>query len=513
MPLSGLEKFWRSRILISDKTMPSDNIRVRFAPSPTGYLHVGGARTALFNYLFAKHTGGTFILRIEDTDRSRFVQGALEEINRSLEWLGLSWDEGPETGGNYGPYMQSQRLDLYNRKVDELLEKGMAYRCFCTPERLNEVRKCREKEKLATSYDRHCRGLSKQEEKALLDEGKSFVVRLKVPSDRNIVFNDMIRGSIEYKSEVLDDLVLLKSDGFPTYHLANVVDDHEMKISHVLRGDEWIASTPRHVLLYEAFGWQPPVFAHMPVILDATGGKLSKRKGAASVMDYKNRGILPDALFNFLAFLGWAPGGGDEREKMTRDEIIKIFSIENISPKAAVFDEKKLDWMNGRYLSEASVESLVAETIRLWEEKNLIAPGRDANDPYLCAVIRLLKERSKRITEIVDNSVYFFKDPESYEEKAAKKNFTPQAPQVLSALVDKLEAGNSFTKDDLERMFHDFAQENGIGLGDCVHPTRLAISGVSFGPGLFELMEVLGKETVVRRMKKAIDWIKGNNND
>jgi glutamyl-tRNA synthetase len=487
--------------------MPSTT-RVRFAPSPTGYLHVGGARTALFNFLFAKHTGGTFILRIEDTDRNRFVPGALEEIYTSLKWLGLSWDEGPDSDGGFGPYVQSQRIDLYKNRVQQLVDKGYAYRCFCTSQRLEEVRLKREKEKLLTSYDRHCRDLSKEEEKILLDSKIPFVVRFKMPSDRIVVFNDMIRGSIEYKSEVLDDLVLLKSDGFPTYHLANVVDDHEMKISHVLRGDEWIASTPRHILLYEAFGWQPPLFAHLPVILDPSGGKLSKRKGAASVMDYKNRGILPDALFNFLALLGWALGGGDEREKMDRQEIIQAFSIEKISPKAAVFDEKKLDWMNGRYLSDTSVQDLAKETVRLWKEKGTISAERDENDPYLRTVITLLKDRSKRITEIVDNSLYFFNDPQSYEEKAAKKHFNPGTVPVLLALVEKLSSIETFSLAALDAMYHEYSQSSGVGLGELVHPSRLAISGVSFGPGLFEIMEALGKETVIRRMKTAIDKIK-----
>ena len=486
----------------------SSSVRVRFAPSPTGYLHVGGARTALFNYLFAKHTGGTFILRIEDTDRNRYVEGALQEIYESLKWLGLSWDEGPEIGGNYGPYVQSERLELYKRHAQELLEKDLAYRCFCTSQRLEEVRLAREKAKMLTGYDRHCRDLPKDEVKKNLDEGKSFVVRLKIPRDIVVVFNDMIRGSIEYKSEVLDDLVLLKSDGFPTYHLANIVDDHEMKITHVLRGDEWIASTPRHVLLYEAFGWTPPKFAHMPVILDPSGGKLSKRKGAASVMDYKNNGILPDALFNFLALLGWAPGGGDEREKMTRQEIIEAFSLEKISPKGAVFDEKKLDWMNGLYLAESNVEALAAEVCRLGKEKGIIPADKAESDPYFLTVIRMLKDRSKRLTEIVDNSVYFFKDPESYEEKAAKKHFNPQTAIVLQALLEKISQADPFSHEALNAMYHDHAAKTGIQIGDLVHPTRLAISGVSFGPGLFEMMETLGKETVMRRIKVAIERIK-----
>ncbi len=469
---------------------------------------MGGARTALFNYLFAKHSGGTFILRIEDTDRSRFVEGALREIYDGPAWLGLSWDEGPDVGGNFGPYVQSERLDLYQKYAGDLLDRGLAYRCFCTPQRLEEVRRDREKAKMLTGYDRHCRDLDKEEVANSLKEGKKYTVRLKVPLDRNIVFSDMIRGSIEYKSDVLDDLVLLKSDGFPTYHLANVVDDHEMKISHVLRGDEWISSTPRHILLYEAFGWTPPAFAHMPVILDPSGGKLSKRKGAASVTDYRNRGILPEALFNFLALLGWSPGGGDEREKMTRQEIIEAFALDKISPKAAVLDEKKLDWMNGRYMAEYPAERLVADVCRLWKEKQTIAPDRSESDPYLLAVVRMFKDRSKRINEIADNSVYFFHDPATYEEKAATKHFTLQAAEILEMLADKIAVLEPYSKDSLDALIHACASDTGSQIGDLIHPTRLAVSGVSFGPGLFEMMETIGKETVVRRIRKAIDKIR-----
>jgi glutamyl-tRNA synthetase len=486
----------------------STDVRVRFAPSPTGYLHVGGARTALFNYLFAKHTGGIFALRIEDTDRTRYVEGAVKEIFDSLRWLGLSWDEGPDVGGTSGPYVQSERLEIYKKRTRELLDGGTAYRCFCTPQRLEEVRVAREKAKMLTGYDRHCRDLSKEEEGRLLDSGAPFVVRFKVPAGRSVVFSDMIRGTIEYKTEVLDDLVILKSDGFPTYHLANVVDDHEMKISHVLRGDEWISSTPRHVLLYEAFGWTPPHFAHMPVILDPSGGKLSKRKGAASVMDYKNRGILSDALFNFLALLGWSPGGGDEREKMSRQEIVDAFSLEKISPKGAVLDEKKLDWMNGLYMAESTAEGLAPDVCKLWKEKGVVAPDRDETDPYLLGVIRLFKDRSKRVTEIADNAVYFFKDPDDYEPKAVQKHFKPETVLVLRELMEKLGTLESFSAKGIDSLYHDYAARTGISIGELVHPTRLAVSGVSFGPGLFEMMELLGKDSVMRRMDRAIETIR-----
>ncbi len=481
-------------------------VRVRFAPSPTGYLHVGGARSALFNYLFAKHCGGTFILRIEDTDQNRFVEGALKEIYDSLKWLGLEWDEGPLVGGDHGPYIQSQRIDIYKKYAEQLLFEGAAYRCFCTPEHIASVRERQEKAKQPVGYDQTCRNLTENQIKENLDKGLPFVVRFKMPAGRIVAFNDRIRGKIEYNSDILDDLVLLKSDGFPTYHMAHVIDDHLMEISHVLRGDEWIASTPKHVLIFEAFGWQHPEYAHLPVILSPDGGKLSKRKGAASVMDYKRGGFLPEALFNFLALLGWSPG--DEREKMTKEELNNAFSLDQISPKASVLDEKKLEWMNGLYMAVRTAQSLAPEVIPLWKEKGWIADTADFNDPYALMVIDMLKGRSKRITDIVENSGYFFADPSQYEEKAAKKNFDLDTALVLEKISLQLKLIEGFTHDSLEKMFHDFAEKNGISSGKLIHPTRLAVSGVSFGPGLFELMIALGKDCVLRRIAAAVEYIK-----
>lgn len=481
-------------------------IRVRFAPSPTGYLHVGGARSALFNYLFAKHCDGKFLLRIEDTDQNRFVEGALKEIYDSLRWLGLNWDEGPEVGGDYGPYIQSQRVDVYKRYALELVDKGCAYRCFCTPQRIAAVREQQEKTKQSVGYDRKCRNLTESEIQQNLENGIPYVIRFKIPAGRVVVFEDLIRGKIEYSSDILDDLVLIKSDGFPTYHMAHVVDDHLMEISHVLRGDEWIASTPRHILMFEAFGWQRPEYAHLPVILSPDGGKLSKRKGAASVMDYKRSGFLPEALFNFLAFLGWAPG--DDREKMTVDELIKAFSINQISPKASVLDEKKLEWMNGLYMAERSASSLVPEIFPLWKEKGWISETASVNDSNLLQIIDMLKIRSKKTTELAENSSYFFVDPQSYEEKAAKKNFNPEVIDILTQISENLVNLEPFTHDSLENLYKSLAERNTIQSGKLIHPTRLAISGVSFGPGLFELMVALGKDCVIRRINKAIDFIK-----
>ena len=490
----------------------TDRVRVRFAPSPTGYLHVGGARTALFNYLFAHHHKGDFLLRIEDTDRSRYQENALLEIYQSLRWLGIEWDEGPEKGGQCGPYVQSQRTDLYREHAERLIAGGAAYRCFCTPERLSQLRITQEKEKLPLGYDRHCRSLPPEEEKRLLDSKAPYIIRLRIPlgEGEKVVFEDHIRGAIEYSTSVLDDLVLLKSDGFPTYHLANVVDDHFMKITHVLRGDEWIASTPRHILLYKALGWTPPKFAHMPVILSPDGGKLSKRKGAASVMDYQRAGFLPEALFNFLALLGWSPGGGDPREIMTRDELIEAFSLDHISPKAAVFDEKKLEWINGKYLEERTPESLVPEVTELFKKNGVIAEDQPIDDAYMASVVALLKGRSKHVTDIAQSGSYFFKDPDAYEEKAKKKYFIIGTAGTLKKMATVLSEMNEFTKSEIEKKYHDSAQESGASLGDMVHPTRLAISGVSFGPGLFEMMEVLGKERVLRRIGRALEYIKSN---
>jgi len=479
---------------------------VRFAPSPTGYLHVGGARTALFNFLFARHHHGTFILRIEDTDQKRYQPEALAEIFASLKWLGLNWDDGPEAGGNAGPYFQSQRTELYRGHGERLLAAGRAYRCFCTEERLGQLRAEQEKAKMAhgSGYDRHCRALSEVEVQKLLAAGVPHVVRLKIPDNRSVAFLDLIRGEITYDSAQLDDLVLLKSDGFPTYHLANVVDDHLMGISHVLRGDEWIASTPKHILIYEAFDWEPPVFAHMPVILAPDGGKLSKRRGAASVLDYQRAGFLPEALRNFLALLGWAPG--DDREVMSLEEMIDAFTLERVQAKAAVFDETKLEWMNGVYLQGRSAESLLPDLRASWE-KMALPEGALADEAYLKKVIDLFKERSKKLPEIAANSLYFFRDPDSYDPQAFKKYFKAETLPLLDELQTDLAALEPFNHDALEGLYRRLAEKQGLSAGKLIHPTRLAVSGVSFGPGLFEMLELLGRETVLRRLIRARETI------
>ena len=326
-----------------------ENIRVRFAPSPTGYLHVGGLRTALYNYLFARKNNGKFILRIEDTDRNRFVEGAVENLIEALKWCGLEFDEGPNSGGQFGPYMQSQRLDIYQKYVHKLIANGHAYYCFCPPQRLEALKEEQQKQKLPQAkYDKHCLSLSKSEIEKKMADNTQFVVRLNVESNHRIIFDDIVRERVEFDSNNVDDQVLIKSDGYPTYHLANVVDDHLMQISHVIRGEEWLSSTPKHVLLYDAFQWRRPIFAHLPLLLNPDRSKLSKRQGDVAVEDYRSKGFLKDALVNFVALLGW--NAGDDQEFYLLNELIEKFSLERVNKSGAVFDIEKLSWLNAEHL-------------------------------------------------------------------------------------------------------------------------------------------------------------------
>jgi len=444
-------------------------VRVRFAPSPTGYLHVGGARTAIYNYLFAKALGGTFYLRIEDTDRKRYNEQALNDLLRDLKWLGLGWDEGP--------FFQSERLEIYGKAAQQLVESGHAYYCFCTEERLQT---------LEHGYDRHCRDLNRS---PAADE--KFVIRFKSPTDGITKFNDLIRGEIETPNKDLDDLVLLKRDKFPTYHLASVVDDHEMQTSHVLRGDEWISSTPKHVLLYNAFGWEAPLFCHLPVILAPGGGKLSKRKGAASVGDFRDLGYLPHTLVNFLSLLGWSPG--DDREVMSLEEMIKAFSLERIHPKAVAFDEKKLEWMNGMHIRLLPDSFLMDELKKHYTDSNKLA-----------TVAALLKPRLKFMNELVPMAKYFFERPEKCEdEKAYAKYWTEQSPEHIRLVANELEKIEEFGIKNIEAAFMKVCEENGIKLGALAQPARLAVCGVGAGPGLWEILECLGKDECILRLRRV----------
>ncbi len=481
--------------------MISEYPRVRFAPSPTGYLHIGGLRTALYNYLFAKQTGGKFILRIEDTDRTRYVEGAVENLISTLEWSGLHYDEGPGKGGDYGPYVQSERLHIYKEYTDQLIESGHAYYCFCSKERLDALRDGQKARGEQTVYDKHCLKLSKEEVQAKLAEGGPYVVRMNVRHGNKVLVKDIIRGNIDFDTTIIDDQVLIKSDGFPTYHLANVVDDHLMKITHTIRGEEWLPSTPKHVLLYEAFGWEVPVFAHLPLLLNPDRSKLSKRQGDVAVEDYKAKGYLKEALVNFIALLGW--NAGDDREFYYMDELISAFAVERINKSGAVFNLEKLEWLNAEHLRAKSDEELAG---LLREELSNTGKSVDSySTELLIKVVQAMKERVKFIKEIPVNADYFFNRPGGYEEKGVQKAWKEETPKLLKAYISKLEAFPAPSKEDYETALRACAEENGTGAGKLIHPVRLAVSGVSSGPGLFEILDALGKEEVISRINTALE--------
>ncbi|HRN25238.1 MAG: glutamate--tRNA ligase [Ignavibacteriaceae bacterium] len=481
--------------------MINETPRVRFAPSPTGYLHVGGLRTALYNYLFAKHNNGTFVLRIEDTDRNRFVEGAVKNLINALKWAGLNFDEGPEAGGNFGPYMQSERLDIYKKYADELIEKGKAYYCFCTPERLKDLREEQEKQKLPQAkYDKHCLHLSKDEADKNLSAGIPKVVRLNVIPNQTIKFDDVVREHVEFESNNVDDQVLIKSDGYPTYHLANVVDDHLMKITHVIRGEEWLSSTPKHVLLYDSFGWERPIFAHLPLLLNPDRSKLSKRQGDVAVEDYRDKGFLKDALINFVALLGW--NAGDDKEFYYMDELIKCFSLERVNKAGAVFDLQKLNWLNAEHLRKKSSDELLS----LLKDEIQKSKFKDQNfsDEYLKLIIESMKERVSFVKEFIDTCSYFYEAPTEYEQKSIEKNWKPETPSYLNKLKVGFELLSSASKEDYENVLAKVSEELNVGKGKLIHPLRLAVSGQSTGPGMFDLLFILGKDEVIKRIDTAI---------
>ena len=383
-------------------------VRVRFAPSPTGFLHVGGLRTALYNYLFAKNRNGQFVLRIEDTDQSRKVEGAVENLIATLDWAGIRFDEGPGRGGDCGPYVQSERLSIYREHAEKLVDQGNAYYCFCTPQRLEEVRKRQTAMKLAPSYDRHCRDLPASETQRKREAGESCVIRMKVPVGGETTFDDIIRGKVTIANKVLDDQVIIKSDGFPTYHLAVVVDDHLMKISHVIRGEEWLSSTPKHVMLYGYFGWALPQFAHLPLLLNPDKSKLSKRQGDVAVEEYRAKGYLKEALVNFVAFLGWNPG--DEREIFSLEDLVREFSLERVGKAGAVFNVEKLNWMNFQHLRQKPDAEVLA-MLKEYLGSQSTAGQNNFSDAYLLEVIGAMRERANFVREFVEKSPYFFEAP------------------------------------------------------------------------------------------------------
>jgi len=482
----------------------SGTVRVRFAPSPTGFLHVGGLRTALYNYLFARQQGGVFVLRIEDTDRSRYVEGAVENLLKTLKWVGLEFDEGPGKDGPSGPYVQSERLHLYRAHIDHLLGSGNAYRCFCTPERLEEMRKQQDRLNITPKYDRRCLHLDAGSIEAHLAQGLPFVVRMNVPQAGTISFPDLIRGTVEFSGDRLDDQVLLKSDGYPTYHLANVVDDHLMQITHVIRGEEWLPSTPKHVLLYRFFGWDEPVFAHLPLLLNPDRSKLSKRQGDVAVEQYREKGYLPETLVNFVALLGWNPG--DERELFSLAELVREFSVDRVGKSGAIFNVEKLDWLNFQHLRRKPDE----EVLRMLKETLARSGGGDRffEDEYLLKVIRAMRERVTFVREFMEKSPYFFGAPTAYDAEAVKKRWTKDTPDQLEALAQGFSLLESPHAADFEAVLRNLARSLRTADAQLIHALRLAVSGVGGGPGVFEIVDILGKEESVGRIRRAVEWMR-----
>jgi len=496
------------------------NIRTRFAPSPTGFVHVGGLRTALYNYLFARKNGGTFVLRIEDTDRARYVEGAIENMISALDWAGLVPDEGPVQGGAFGPYFQSERTKIYVEHANALVDKGLAYYAFDTPQEIEDVRKAaREAGEQPPKYDasirlkmRNSLSLSQEHVKSLLESGAPHVIRLLIPESRTFVFRDIIRGEVSFHSSQVDDQVLIKSDGFPTYHLANVVDDHFMEISHVIRGEEWLSSVPKHLFLYECFGWDMPALAHLPLIFNPDGSKMSKRdiqslselpsgKVDPDVQTYINAGYEKDAIINYISFLGWNPG--DEREIFSLNELQNEFILERVKKSASIFDLQKLNHINQQHVLGLDAKELAKALKPEMNER-----GFDTgSDDYFENVVELLSSRLHFRKDFVELSPYFFKDPDIFDPKVVKKRWKDDSAKLLLQFSDEISKLEKFDAASIERCLREIVEQNEIGSGRLIHPVRLAVSGVGGGPGLFEMLQVLGKEVVVRRVKKAIDII------
>lgn len=472
------------------------SIRVRFAPSPTGYPHLGNIRTALFNWLFARHHGGVFVLRIEDTDVARKVEGAVDGILNSLRWLGLDWDEGP--------LFQSQRLSVYHETAQRLLEENHAYLCYCSPERLEAMREEQMKHKQPPKYDRRCRDLTQQERTQAQAGGITPVIRFKTPLEGETSFQDLIYGRVNFKHDTLDDFVLLKSDGYPTYHLANIVDDHLMAISHVLRAEEWLSSTPRHVLLYQALDWQAPQFAHLPMILGPDRAKLSKRHGATDVNEYQKEGYLPDAMVNFLALLGWSLD--DRTELLSRQELVKQFSLERVGKTPAIFNKEKLEWMNGVYLRRLSPEQFVDHAMPFLDRDLPESVRRPLDEIYVSQVLALIQERAKTLAEIPHLASFFFLDELPYDTSLFSKSKLDarSATTAMTIVSGKLDEVLTWDATTLENILRSVATELNLGTGEFFGLLRAAITGRTAAPPLFQTMAVLGKDKCLKRMKMTL---------
>ncbi|MEA1926134.1 MAG: glutamate--tRNA ligase [Patescibacteria group bacterium] len=491
----------------------NQNIRTRFAPSPTGPMHIGNLRTALYAYLVAKKNKGTFIIRIEDTDRARFAEDALEKILNALRWAGIRNDEGVILDnqnkiiekGDYGPYFQSKRLDIYKKYSDKLRKQGTAYPCFCSKERLDDLRKKQQQEKKPPKYDKHCLELSKEEVKKRIEAGEKYVLRLNVPDNKIIEFNDEVYGKISVKGSTIDDQVLIKSDGFPTYHLAVVIDDHLMNITHVVRGEDWLPSTPKHILLYKYFNWKHPIFIHVPNILGENRKKLSKRRGDISVEDFKKEGYLSETIVNFIALLGWNPK--NEQEYFTLSELSKIFNVEGLHKAGAVFDYKKLDWMNSYYIrqkNDKELFELVRPRLEAYCQKNAYSH----ETPLLEKITKVERERMKKIKDVTENIGFYFAlkeyDPELLKWKSNSSKQTENSLQMARKTIEEIKK----EKFDLDIIQETLMKTAGDKRGDLLWPLRVALTGVEKSSSPFEVAWVIGKEEALKRIASAIEKMK-----
>jgi glutamyl-tRNA synthetase len=475
------------------------DICVRFAPSPTGFVHVGSLRTALYNFLFAKHFGGKYILRVEDTDQARYTEGAVENLLDTLKWTGLSYDEGPDMDGDAGPYYQSQRLDIYHRYVDELISKNFAYPCFCSEDRLEKMREEQISQKLTPKYDGHCRQLILKE--ALLRrKSEPHVIRLKIPETGVTTVTDIVRGEVQFQNEMIDDQVLQKSDGFPTYHLANVVDDHLMGITHVIRGEEWLISTPKHILLYDYFGWPIPLFAHLPLLLNPDRSKLSKRQGDVAVEDYKKKGYLPEALLNFVALLGW--NRGDDQELFTLEDLIKDFSLERVNKSGAVFNIEKLNWMNGMYIRKLPETMYLEFALESMKNEGLDSGDRKTNEQIALAV----RNNIETFNDIKNRTELFFIDgPLNYSESAGEWVRLDASKHVFKTMVTEIEKQPEISLDSFKIVMGNVQKETGLKGKDIWMPVRSALTGMTEGPELPQVIQIFGKDKILALLKQAID--------
>lgn len=490
-------------------------IKTRFAPSPTGFLHIGSLRTALFAYLFAKKQGGKFMLRIEDTDKDRFVDGSIENILHSLYWAGIIPDEGvilDKNGkifkkGNSNSYIQSERIEIYHKHINILLDSGDAYYCFCDRERLGSIRQEQQKNNLPTGYDGHCRNMSDNEISKRLEKKVEHVIRLKMPKTGTSSFNDLVRSNVEFQNALVDDQILIKSDGYPTYHFAVVVDDHEMEITHVIRGEEWISSTPKHLVLYKMLGWEAPTYAHLSLLINEQKQKLSKRHGDVSVNDFKDHGYLPEALVNFIAFLGWNPG--DNREIFSLNELENEFNFEKVGKGPSVFNREKLDWYNKEYIRKMDISLLTKNVIPYFINNSILSTedfGKDNTMKELENVISLEKERAVTLEDFPKNLAFIYAQSLDYEPELLiwKKSNVEETKNLLKSIYNFLNEQEDWDKSNLEAKIMDWIQKNKYDIGSILWPVRVALSGKKNSPGPFEILSVLRKEKSLQRIKNAL---------